>query len=357
ADTFDGNGNPTTYNGTTLTFDPENRMTAYGTAMTAGYRADGLRAWLSTSSGTTYFVYVGIVPICEVNSSGTVTACNTFGPAGLTSRHTTDSVFYAFDPQGNPAERLDSSDNILGSYAFDAFGARTTTDIAPDVYCSYLSRWNYFDDTSTGLELLGHRFFNQVTGEFVNRDPLSYGGGQNLYSYAAGNPLEGCDPAGTDPVDGITALRLCLLFGLFCNNIGNMHPPKNNPGEADSWPIEITTPGDEQIGDPMFPRPGMGPGAAPGEPAGGDEPEPSPPQRKLPTMPKSGRGRGSRWPKFCIDDSGGGELQGSGGWSFPSLPTPIIVGGALVGAGVACALFPPCAAMLGGAALVGAAAL
>jgi hypothetical protein len=39
----DADGNPTTYKGATLTFDPENRLTAYGSAMTAGYRGDGPR--------------------------------------------------------------------------------------------------------------------------------------------------------------------------------------------------------------------------------------------------------------------------------------------------------------------------
>jgi hypothetical protein len=39
----DSNGNPTTYKGTPLAFDPENRLTPYGTSMTASYRGYGLR--------------------------------------------------------------------------------------------------------------------------------------------------------------------------------------------------------------------------------------------------------------------------------------------------------------------------
>ncbi|MDE2207771.1 MAG: hypothetical protein KGK12_14170, partial [Armatimonadetes bacterium] len=83
AETFDGSGNPTTYSGATLSFDPESRMTAYGTALTAGYTIDGLRAWKTNSSGTTYFLYDGITPICEIDSTGAVSAVNTFGPTGL----------------------------------------------------------------------------------------------------------------------------------------------------------------------------------------------------------------------------------------------------------------------------------
>ncbi len=68
---YDGNGNPTTYAGTAMTYDPENRLTSVGTVMTAGYRADGLRAWKETSSGRIYFLYDGYDLVCELDSLGT----------------------------------------------------------------------------------------------------------------------------------------------------------------------------------------------------------------------------------------------------------------------------------------------
>lgn len=91
---YDGNGNPTTYGGTTLTFDPENRMTAYGSVLTAGYTGDGLRAWKENSSGRTYFLYDGIVPVVELDSSGSITAANTFWRrrSGFTSRRKHECV-------------------------------------------------------------------------------------------------------------------------------------------------------------------------------------------------------------------------------------------------------------------------
>ena len=76
--TYDGNGNPTTYNGITLTFDPEDHLTSYGNALTAGYRGDGLRAWKQSSTGRTYFLYDGTLPIIELDSSGCVIATNSF---------------------------------------------------------------------------------------------------------------------------------------------------------------------------------------------------------------------------------------------------------------------------------------
>ena len=43
-----------------------------------------------------------------------------------------------------------------------------------------------------------HRWYDQATGRFVNRDPLGYGGGLNVYGYAGGNPITGSDPSGLD---------------------------------------------------------------------------------------------------------------------------------------------------------------
>src|ERR1051325_412655 len=77
--TYDGNGNPTTYGGLTLTFDPENRMTSYSNSFTAGYSGDGLRAWKENSSGRRYFLFDGIIPVVELDSSGAAVATNTFG--------------------------------------------------------------------------------------------------------------------------------------------------------------------------------------------------------------------------------------------------------------------------------------
>jgi hypothetical protein len=84
--TFDGAGNPTTYGGVSLTYDTEQRLTAVGSVLTVGYSADGIRAWKQNSTARTYFLYDGDIPVVEMNSSGTVTATNTFGAHGLLAR-------------------------------------------------------------------------------------------------------------------------------------------------------------------------------------------------------------------------------------------------------------------------------
>ena len=160
ANTYDGNGNPTVYNGTTLTFDPENRLTSYGTSMTAGYTAEGLRAWKQGASGRTYFLYDADEPILELSASGNVLAVNTFGALGLLSRHTsTGSTFYTFDPQGSVTQRLDANANVLSSDMYSAQGTGASTSVSADPF-GFNAQWGYYTDGETGLQLLTHRYYD-----------------------------------------------------------------------------------------------------------------------------------------------------------------------------------------------------
>ena len=207
----DGNGNPTTYSGTTLTFDPENRMTAYGSILTAGYNGDGLRAWKQNSSGRTYFLYDGNVPVVELDSSGSVTATNTLGANGLISRNANSiTVFYAFDCEGNVTQRSDASGNVLSNHFLSAHGSILNGALSEPF--GYKAQGGYYTDTETGLQLLTHRYYDVSTGRFLTRDPISYGGGVSLYSYVANNPTNYFE----ETPDGIwfSTIRRDDAFGL-----------------------------------------------------------------------------------------------------------------------------------------------
>jgi RHS repeat-associated protein len=193
--TFDGNGNPTTYKGTSCTFDVENRMTAYGSALTSGYRGDGLRAWKQPSGGSkTYFLYDGELLACELDSSGNVSAYPTFGPAGLVSRRSgSTTTWYHFDPQGGLSQTTDASGTVTASYAWDAYGSALNGSAG--VY-GYGAQWGYYTDAETGLQLCTYRMYDPAVGRFVTRDPIGYSGGVNLYGYVGNGPVGASDSTG-----------------------------------------------------------------------------------------------------------------------------------------------------------------
>ena len=166
--------------------------------MTAGYRGDGLRAWKQTSSSRTYFIYDGTSIVAELDSSGTVSAMNTSGAAGLVSRRTgAQSIFYTFDPQGSVSERLDSAGGVMTVHLFTAHGAELTAQGAGPY--GYKARWGYYSDRETGLQLLTHRYYDSQSGRFLTRDPIGYQGGINLYSYVRNNSVGLADPTGLYP--------------------------------------------------------------------------------------------------------------------------------------------------------------
>ncbi len=208
ANAYDGDGNPTAYGGQSLSFDPESRMTRYGSLLSCGYTGDGLRAWKQNPSGArTYFLYDGEEPVCEMDGNGNLTAVNDFGADGVWARHTTTSDwFYTFDPQGGLSQKISRTGNILCSSIYDAQGHEATTDTHPDPFSGYGGQWGYYADWETStdrggscLYLLGHRFYDPNAGRFLTRDPIDYNGGINLYGYCVNDPVYWDDPEGLHP--------------------------------------------------------------------------------------------------------------------------------------------------------------
>lgn len=197
--TYDSDGNPTTYNGATATFNVNDNLTSLGSAITAGYDSDGFRVWKqnTTTWMRTYFLYEEGYPICELDSTGNILATNTWGSEGLVSRRSgSASVFYVFDERGNTVQRLTSTGAVLSTRISDAFGTPGGTTSTSDPYDGFGGRYGYYTDVETGLQLCTFRYYHALTGRWLNRDPIGYEGGINLYGYCSNDPIGGVDPSG-----------------------------------------------------------------------------------------------------------------------------------------------------------------
>jgi RHS repeat-associated protein len=164
-----------------------------------------------------------------------------FGAAGLVQRFVPASGVtygYTFDPSGNVVQRSSSTHLAESIYAdfttyYDAFGGQLH-QIDPTTGSSFQSpdavgfggQWGYYTENVTFLAaapgqmpiiryplcLLGARFYDPLVGRFLNRDPVGYDGGINLYAFCGNNPVMGADPSGLRPLTPQDIGALTMLY-------------------------------------------------------------------------------------------------------------------------------------------------
>src|SRR5437868_5173475 len=80
----------------------------------------------------------------------------------------------------------------------------------------------YLDDESD-LIYYGHRYYSPTQGRWLTRDPLGEDGGENLYAFLAGNPLDDSDILG--------------LCGCTCKSVKVTFIPGGNKPKVVFYPI------------------------------------------------------------------------------------------------------------------------
>jgi|GEM_PF-4667618 len=108
---------------------------------------------------------------------------------------------------------------------YDGFGmvvSRTGTTPTP---FGFVGKGQYQTDNDSGLQLLGHRYYDASVGRFISSDPAK--AGDNWYAYCDNNPLKMIDPDG-------------LLGFILPGNPGGLPPgwtpiPHGHPGGGARW--------------------------------------------------------------------------------------------------------------------------
>ncbi len=204
APAYDADGN---YNANGVFHDAENRLyKATAATFSAGYRADGLRAWKQANGSRTYFLYdQGGEPEVELNGMGLPSAINVFDPEGLVARvdvATSTGKYYQFDPQGNVSHTLSASGAVLDTRAYDAYGKELAVRnalglpvMATDPF-GFNARSGYYFDRELGTYYCQNRTYDPGTARWLERDPIGFDGGINQYSYCGASPVGNVDPEG-----------------------------------------------------------------------------------------------------------------------------------------------------------------
>ena len=114
-----------------------------------------------------------------------------------------ETYLYGKNLQGDIIAIYNTSGTAVVKYVYDAWGniISTSGTQATGIGAKNSLRYRgYYYDTETGLYYLQARYYDPVTGRFINADSLIGANrgmdGNNLYAYCGNNPVMYCDPSG-----------------------------------------------------------------------------------------------------------------------------------------------------------------
>ena len=152
----------------------------------------------------TSFLFDGANSVQELSGS---TATANLISGGIDEIFTRADSAGAFTPLrdalGSTIALVDSSGNVVTTYAYDPFGGTIVSGSANANEYQYTGREN----EGNGLYFLRARYYSPVLGRFISEDPVGFNGGStNVYAYVRDNPANLSDPTGENPA--------CLVGGL-----------------------------------------------------------------------------------------------------------------------------------------------
>ncbi len=114
-----------------------------------------------------------------------------------------DSYYYHYNLQGDVLALVDEIGEVVVEYTYDSWGniLSVTGSMASTLGVDNPFRYRgYYYDEESGLYYLNSRYYDPVTGRFVNADAYLGANGDmlayNLFAYCSNNPINYSDPLG-----------------------------------------------------------------------------------------------------------------------------------------------------------------
>lgn len=233
--TYDNIGNPTSYLGATLTWEGRNLTSYEDETQTVQYEYDenGMRYRATVTNkedgqgGSFEYVWVDgkLISTVFVSDGSTQTAkylYNDFDePVGMVVTDEDGAIstyYYLKNAQGDITNIVSAYGGKMVEFTYDAFGNKTAhyqanastligmINLVEQLMVHALTPFSYRGycyDQYTGLYYLQSRYYDPVTGRFINADDTNYLNatgtvlGCNLFAYCENDPVNKVDPKGT----------------------------------------------------------------------------------------------------------------------------------------------------------------
>ncbi|MBC8419759.1 MAG: RHS repeat protein [Desulfobacterales bacterium] len=204
--TYDDDGNLTAISGSrsfSATYDPENRPTSItlgGTARAYLYNGLGRRVRIQSGGNTRnlHHDHLGRL-LFETNASGQLSAVYIYAGDLLVAQGdgSGNYLFPLRDKSGSTLALADESGTVVAAYAYGPYGAVAGKSGDVTTPFTYVGAFGVMDE-GDDLYFMTNRYYDAVSGRFLQRDPIGFESKQtNLYAYVANNPINLIDPSGT----------------------------------------------------------------------------------------------------------------------------------------------------------------
>jgi RHS repeat-associated protein len=202
---YDADGNLAAMGGQwQASYDPENRLVDLvrrGQKTHYQYNGTGQRVRVAGPGGARKFHYdpAGRL-LAEIGANGQVLAQYIYAGNLLVARvNAAGEVFYYhFNQNGSTLALTNRQGQVVAAYAYAPFGAvvnRSGNDQGNPF--TYTGAFGVMDE-GDGLFYMRQRYYDALSGRFLQRDPIGIADNLNLYAYVANNPLVWIDPLGQE---------------------------------------------------------------------------------------------------------------------------------------------------------------
>jgi RHS repeat-associated protein len=276
--TYDANGNMTSDSsaGSTLTYDFENSLASYATALTTAsylYSPSGRRLQKTVNSVVTRYLWDGAMMIAELDETNQIQRIYTYNPQSMEPVSTAigcTAYFYITDHLMTPQMLTNISGTTAWYAELSAFG---TANVITSTVQNNLRFPGQYEDTESGLHYNYARYYMPEAGRYLQPDLinvttllifqkalaanlsyLTYGlepyesypvdllyklllkpQSQNMYPYVDNNTLIYIDPKGQiTPTQVIAGLVIAgIILKWFYPPDNDVHLPTNGSGTAE----------------------------------------------------------------------------------------------------------------------------
>jgi RHS repeat-associated protein len=157
------------------------------------------------------------------SSGGNLNSHFTYG-AGLTSEVSAagSAAYYDFNLAGNTIGITGATGSYVNKYSYTPFGQSTTVAASLSNPFTFGGQFGVVQD-GANLFNMRAREYSQLTGQFLDNDPLGLSGGDgNLRRYVQNSPVNLVDPDGTEPIPTGPSQSLWLHIPLNFKSDGSL---------------------------------------------------------------------------------------------------------------------------------------